>query len=116
MTTFTMPWPFFGLWPNDRPSHWSVKSKAVKSYRDGARIMATGAKIGPIRVTFCPMPRGPYPDKDNCIAAFKAAQDGIADALKANDRDFVMSYEMGDRCKYGAVIVEIGHGTVEPMP
>ena len=115
MTTFEMPWPFLGLWPNDRP-HWGSKSRAVKSYREGACYMARGAELGPIRVTFCPKPRGVYPDMDNCIAAFKAAQDGIADALKVNDRDLTVTYAMGERCKYGAVIVEIGFSDVEPMP
>jgi crossover junction endodeoxyribonuclease RusA len=115
MTKFEMPWPFPGLWPNDRP-HWAMKSKAVKSYREGARYMARVAKTGPIRVTFCPKPRGVYPDMDNCIAAFKAAQDGIADALKVNDRDLTVTYAFGERCKYGAVIVEIGEPGPEPMP
>lgn len=61
----------------------------------------------PLRVTFCPKPRGPYPDMDNAIAAFKAAQDGIADVWWVNDRTLNITYEMGDRCKDGGVIVEI---------
>lgn len=44
---------------------------------------------------------------DNCIAAFKAGQDGLADALGVNDRDLTVNYEMGDRCKDGGVIVDV---------
>ena len=68
------------LWPNARP-HWAQKAKAVKAYRFAAKSMCLGAKPGVVRVTFCPKPFGPIPDRDNAIAAFKAAQDGIADAL-----------------------------------
>lgn len=102
----TLPWPYEALWPNARP-HWAAKAKATKAYRFAAKSMCRGAAPGVIRVTFCPKPFGPMPDKDNCIAAFKAGQDGIADALKVNDRDLVFVHEFGGRCKEGAVIVEI---------
>lgn len=101
-----LPWPYDGLWPNDR-KHWAVKSKATKAYRFTAKSMCLGAEPGIIRVAFCPKSKGPFPDKDNCIAAFKAGQDGIADALNVNDRDLTVTYEFGERCKDGAVIVDI---------
>ena len=102
-----LPYPFPALWPNKRP-HWSAKARATRSYRQWAKLAANTAKPGPIRVTFCPKPTGPAPDMDNAIAAFKAGQDGLADAMGVNDRDLVFTYEMGGRCKDGAVIVEIG--------
>ena len=101
-----LDWPYKGLWPNDR-AHWAVKSKATKAYRFAAKVKLLKATVGPIRVTFCPKAMGPMPDMDNCIAAFKAGQDGIADALGVNDRDLIVTHEMGGRCKDGAVIVEI---------
>ncbi len=100
-----LEWPYKGLWPNDR-EHWATVAKAKKAYRFAAKVKSLGAKPGVIRVTFCPKPTGPMPDKDNCIAAFKAGQDGIADALKVNDRDLTVIHEMGGRCKDGGVIVE----------
>ena len=115
MTRIALPWPFPALWPNKRP-HWSAKARATRSYRFGAKCLSLGAEVGPIRVTFCPKPLGPKPDLDNCIAAFKAGQDGLADALGVNDRDLRFTYEMGDRCKDGAVIVEICPGKTEAFP
>ena len=102
-----LPYPFPALWPNKRP-HWSAKARATRSYRFTTKLAANGSKPGAIRVTFCPKPFGPPPDMDNCIAAFKAGQDGLADAMGVNDRDLRFSYEMGSRCKDGAVIVEVG--------
>lgn len=107
MRAFHLPWPYPALWPNGR-FHWAAKAKATKAYRFTAKCLALGADVSPIRVTFCPKSRGPKPDMDNCIAACKALQDGLADALRVNDRDLTVTYHMGERCKDGAVIVEIG--------
>ena len=102
-----LPYPPPALWPNKRP-HWSAKARATRSYRHWTKMAANGAKAGPIRLPFCPKPLGQKPDLDNCIAAAKALQDGLADAMGVNDRELRFTYEMGDRCKDGAVIVEIG--------
>ena len=102
-----LPYPFPALWPNKRP-HWSAKARATRSYRFMAKLAANGAKPGPVHLVFCPRPFGPAPDLDNCIAAFKAGQDGLADAMGVNDRDLTFTYVIGNRCKEGAVIVEIG--------
>ena len=106
MRRIFLPWPDKSLWPNGRP-HWAEKAKATKAYRFAAKAMLCGCPPGAVRVTFCPKPLGPMPDRDNCIAAFKAGQDGIADALGVNDRDLTVSHVFGDRCKDGAVIVEV---------
>lgn len=115
MTRAILPWPYPALWPNARP-HWAAKAKATSAYRFCAKAMLLNASVGPIRVTFCPKSKGPIPDRDNCTAAFKAGQDGIADALRVNDRDLSISYAFGERCKDGAVIVEIIPPQVEPLP
>lgn len=101
-----LPWPYEALWPNARP-HWAAKAKATKAYRFAAKCLVGNAEPGVIRITFCPKSRGPLPDMDNAIAAFKAGQDGIADALGVNDRDLIFTHEFGDRCKDGGVIVDI---------
>jgi len=46
-----------------------------------------------------------YPDMDNCLAMCKAYLDGIADALKVNDRRFVFQLEMGQQVAKGGKIV-----------
>lgn len=106
MKRAVLPWPLKGLWPNHR-THWAQKARATKAYRFAAKAVFLGAAVGPVRVTFCPKSKGPAPDLDNAIAAFKSGQDGIADALGVNDRDLSVSYAFGERCKDGAVIVEI---------
>ena len=113
---FLLPWPYHGLWPNHRPSPFA-KARATKAYRFHTAALARQAKAspGPIRVTFCPMPKGPKPDMDNCIAAFKAGQDGLADAMKVNDRHLSITYAMGERCRDGGIIVEISASETEPM-
>ena len=92
-----LPYPLPDQWPNKRP-HWSAKARATRSYRQWAKLAANTAKPGAIRVTFCPKTFGPVPDMDNAIA----------DAMGVNDRDLTFTYAMGNRCKDGAVIVEIG--------
>lgn len=115
-----LPWPLKGLSPNDRV-HWRAKSRATRRYRGIAAWTVVEhrrhAMKGPyaLRVVFCPKSRGPVPDKDNCIASFKAGQDGIADALRVNDRDLTVTHEMGERCKDGAVLVFITYGN-QPAP
>lgn len=109
---FIAPWPPRELSPNAR-CHWAVKSAAVKAYRHRVctEAIVAGARrmTGPfsVRLIFCPIGRGPNPDLDNVIASFKAGQDGLADALRVNDRELVVTHEMGDRCKSGSVIVEV---------
>ena len=102
-----LPYPLPALWPNKR-QHWSAKASATRTYRQWAKLAANTAKPGPVHLICCPKPFGPAPDMDNFIAACKALQDGLADAMGVNDRELRFTYEMGSRCKDGAVIVEIG--------
>jgi len=44
---------------------------------------------------------------DNIIAATKALRDGLMDALGVDDSRFVVTYEMGEPIKGGAVMVQI---------
>lgn len=110
----TLPWPPTGLSPNDRV-HWAAKSKLVKAYRTDCYW---AAKAGGVRVvdapelaltiTFHPPRRGRI-DRDNRIAAFKAGQDGLAEAMGCDDSIFVPTYRLGEPIKGGAVIVEVGN-------
>jgi len=83
-----------------RRKHWSAK----KSYRQDCfyeaqsaglnkRLKCIRAATGKVhlRIDFFPPP-GVNPDKDNCIASFKAGQDGIADALDVDDGRFEVEH------------------------
>ena len=107
----TFPWPPKVLNPNSR-SHWAVKAKAVKQYRDSCVWIAKGVHMlrpdGPaiLSLTFCP-PDKRRRDDDNCISSFKAGRDGIAEALGIDDSQLSLLVTMGKPVNGGAVIVEI---------
>lgn len=96
--TIILPIPFPELWPNARP-HFHAKARATKRYRKLSHLVALSegnrerwgepAKAVTIRATFFLPCR--KRDPDNCIAALKAAFDGLADAkIIANDRDLTI--------------------------
>lgn len=90
----TFPWMPKALNPNQR-LHWSVVSKAKKSYRKACYTLALEAGLrgvdweGDIHlwIDFYPPDRRQR-DDDNMIAAFKSGRDGLADALGVNDKRF----------------------------
>lgn len=114
MITFTLPLPNAKLSANAR-THWRTKAPLTKEHRLLACMTATQARlkygckiteVKHLKVTYdrsCTMvgrkkvPVGYRPhDKDNAISALKAYQDGIADGLGVNDRDFGgFSFEWG---------------------
>lgn len=115
MTTFRVIWPPRALSPNARV-HWSKRSSMAKKYRMHARaatkihVKAVPEGRLELRLAFYP-PDLRRRDDDNLIAAFKAARDGIADALGIDDRMFVTvpSYCDPDPKRLGFVEV-----TLEP--
>ncbi len=92
-----LPFPDKVLWPNGRTRNHRFKAARVRLHREWAQIATrtvappcfahNGEQI-PVSIEVCPQGRGQAPDADNCIAAAKAYLDGIADALKVNDRAF----------------------------
>lgn len=122
-----MPWPDRKLSPNARV-HWAVKAAAkAKARRDAAYAtydaMPSGAREvrqwfagdGPIgfQVTFFP-PDARHRDDDNMVGSFKAARDGISDALAVNDRRFSASYSFAEPCKPGRIEVVISTLCAQP--
>lgn len=115
MIRLTLSWPDKILSPNAR-GHWARKATAVKRARMAARYElyialngCTPFEDGPVNVkwTFHP-PDKRRRDERNMIASMKAAEDGIADALKIDDRHFRNSHVFADpRPPHGAVEVEI---------
>lgn len=94
MMEVTLPFPPSALSPNAR-LHWSKRSKAAKAYRHACYVLALEADLravpweGDIHVwiDFYPPDRR-HRDDDNMVAAFKSGRDGLADALKVNDKRF----------------------------
>lgn len=91
-----LPWPDRNLHPNARPNRWA-KAKATKAARQDAHLRALEAGWHLVKlpegrlhlwVTFYP-PNSRKRDDDGLLAAFKAARDGIADALKIDDSRFI---------------------------
>lgn len=97
MIDITLPWPPKALSPNARV-HWSVLAKTKKQYRADcfmqARIQGAKAMQGPLKVeiTFVPPDRRGR-DMDNMLASCKAGLDGLADAIKVDDRHWKLSLE-----------------------
>ena len=93
-----VPVPPAPLWPNARV-HYMARARAVKRYRGLCWLVALAesrkmdwgrpAAAASLQATFFLPAR--KRDPDNCVAALKAAIDGIADAgILANDRDLTI--------------------------
>lgn len=108
-----LPWPPKELSPNAR-IHWAKRSKIAAKYRADCHLLcrAAGVKVPEGRrlllaLEFVP-PDKRRRDDDNCLAAFKAGRDGLADALGIDDSRFVTQLYLSDQTtKGGAVRVRI---------
>lgn len=120
MLRVVLPWPDKRLTPNaKRRKHWSSYRVAGNDDREKARLLTFSAmsKAGyfqrdfplepdriPLTIRFIPPDRR-HRDDDSMIGAFKHMRDGIALALKVNDRRFQPTYEFGEPEKPGRVEV-----------
>jgi hypothetical protein len=93
-----------------------VKAREAKKLRRDALFATKAASIRigdspiPVHIIVKPKRLGRLPDADNCVAAAKAALDGIADALGINDRHFAApTVEISDE-RTGQFIITIGKG------
>ena len=93
MNEVVFPWPPKALNPNTR-AHWRVKAKQAKALRHACFTLAREAKVTAeweddihLFIDFYP-PDKRARDEDNMLSAFKAGFDGLADALKVNDKRF----------------------------
>lgn len=93
MTEIRLPWPPSELSPNSR-LHWSALARAKKRYRQACwattlEAKAAVAHCGKLRLELIfHKPTRREMDRDNLLARMKAGLDGVADALKVNDRRF----------------------------
>ena len=111
----TLPWFAKELSPNVKV-HWAKRGKAAKSARKHAflatrlagytklsTVDANSPKVLSI-VFYPPSKRG---DLDNMLASVKNYNDGIADALGINDRNFAYRIRRAEVFRGGKIEVEI---------
>lgn len=110
----SLPYPHKALWPNGR-AHWATKHRETQKHKAWAWGEAMAAKsptVGdgpiPVRLTVYPKKYGPLPDRDNCIAAMKAYQDGIAQALGIDDKHFAEPVLTFGTPRDGRFVIEVG--------
>lgn len=104
-----LPWPPRELSPNSR-AHWGRKSKAAKTYRTQCHLLCkqaglvapTSGKIL-LSLVFVPADRRRR-DDDNCLGAFKAGRDGLADALGIDDSRFITRLEISEEVVKGGQV------------
>lgn len=112
----SLPWPDKTLSPNAR-NHWAKTAKAKKLARLEACLLvksqlpfkerqsiAQGDDKIACKITFYP-PDNRRRDDDNMVSSFKAARDGLADALGIDDRRLRPHYFFEDAEKPGRVEV-----------
>ena len=98
MIEVVLGWPPTDLSPNAR-KHWAVVAKAKKQYRKDCysvskeqlkkykKVTENIPERLVLEMTFIPPDRRSY-DRDNLVARMKSGIDGLADALKINDKRF----------------------------
>lgn len=104
-----LPWFPKELNPNAR-KHWAVVARYKKDYRQICYFLAKEAGIKPtvlmrVVITFY-KPSNRHMDLDNCLAAIKAGLDGLADAMKVDDRHFKLTVSMAEELG-GYIMVEV---------
>ncbi len=106
---FELPFPPASLSGHNK-GHWHSKSGIVAKHREWARLATLAARpvvpaTGDIRISFTfysPDRRG---DRCNFPNRLKPAIDGIAQALKVNDKRFLPAYHFGEPVLGGKVVV-----------
>lgn len=111
-----LPYPPDACWPNRAVRmHWAKKGSQKAKAKSDAHISMKGylatmqAPAVPARLCFTVRPKTRRaPDRDNCVAAMKAYQDGICIALGIDDATLdTPKIIIGEPIKGGAVIVEV---------
>lgn len=98
--TIDLPWPSPALSPNSR-GHWRKRHAASKAARLEAYILAKkagltlppGSEVG-MHLDFFPPDSYRKRDDDNLVASFKPWRDGLASAMKVDDRSFLSSQKL----------------------
>ena len=129
MIEIVLGWPPSDLSPNAR-LHWAKLARAKKQYRN-ACISVSKEQLKKVKtdsipeklvleMTFIPPDRRSY-DRDNLVARMKSGIDGLADALKINDKRFNTVISTMDTDYLGGfvrirILQEIPYGTKDQKP
>ena len=131
MIEIVLGWPPSDLSPNKR-LHWAKLAAAKKEYRKNC-LSASREQLKKYRgvyeniperlvleMTFIPPDKRSY-DRDNLVARMKAGIDGLADALRINDKRFNTVISTMDQDRYGGfvqirILQEIPYGTKNQEP
>ena len=129
MIEIVLGWPPSDLSPNAR-LHWAKLARAKKQYRSAccsvSKEQLKKFKTDNIpeklvlEMTFIPPDRRSY-DRDNLVARMKSGIDGLADALKINDKRFNTVISTMDSDYLGGfvrirILQEIPYGTKNQKP
>lgn len=107
-----LPWPPASLSGHNK-GHWRSKSSVVSKHREWARLATMEAQPAvpaegdiAIGIEFYPPDR--RSDRCNFPNRMKPYLDGVADALRVNDRRFLPEYYFGAVVPRGKVVISIG--------
>ena len=131
MIEVVLGWPPTDLSPNAR-KHWAVVARAKKQYRkDCYSVSKEQLKKYKketeniperlvLEMTFIPPDKRSY-DRDNLVARMKAGIDGLADALRINDKQFNTVISTMDQDYLGGfvrirILQEIPYGKKSKKP
>ena len=129
MIELVLGWPPSNLSPNAR-LHWAKLARAKKQYRNACfsvskeQLKKFNTENIPeklvLEMTFIPPDRRSY-DRDNLVARIKSGIDGLADALKINDKRFNTVISTMDTDYLGGfvrirILQEIPYGTKNQKP
>ena len=129
MIELVLGWPPSNLSPNAR-LHWAKLARAKKQYRNACfsvskeQLKKFNTDSIPeklvLEMTFIPPDRRSY-DRDNLVARMKSGIDGLADALKINDKRFNTVISTMDTDYLGGFVLirilqEIPYGTKSKKP
>lgn len=115
----TLPWPPSAASPNGSQGNYRAKAQAGADYKltcwallkeagSAVHRLPAGATVRRVTLTYCPPPRVSRYDFDNMGRRMKHGLDALAEALGVDDGAWQsMLQQRGERCKGGAVLVEI---------
>lgn len=110
-----LPFPPSSLSGHNK-GHWRDKAPVVAKHREWAKNATLAAQPlvpprGDIRVVATFYPPDNRGDRVNFPNRMKPYFDGIADALKVNDKRFLPAFHFGEQVPGGKVVIFIGEGS-----
>ena len=93
--------------------HWRTRNLVIAKHRDWAKSATLAARphipdTGDIRVSITFYPPNRRGDRANYPNRIKPYLDGIADALRVNDRRFLPAYQFAEPVENARVVIVIG--------